>query len=130
MLKQSLTNVENIENMDAVTYWRLVFSKKNSAGIELYANLKLAVIFVFTLPFSNVVVERFFSAVKIIKTDRRNLLKTETLRGILKTKYGMKRAQESATCIRGDEQLLLHMKRVKASATIGKKDEGVESDSD
>ena len=129
-MKQSLINVENIENMDAVTYWRLVFSKKNSAGIELYANLKLAVIFVFTLPFSNVVVERFFSAVKIIKTDRRNLLKTETLRGILKTKYGMKRAQESATCIRGDEQLLLHMKRVKASATIGKKDEGVESDSD
>ena len=58
--KQSLTNVENIENMDAVTYWRLVFSKKNSAGIEVYANLKLAVIFVFTLPFSNVVVESFF----------------------------------------------------------------------
>ena len=104
--------------MDAVTYWRLVLAKKNAAGIELHPNLKLAVLLIFTLPFSNVIVERFFSAVKVIKIDRRNKLKTETLRGILKTKYGMKRAQESAKC--EDAQLLHHMRRVKASATIQK----------
>ena len=60
----------------------------------------------------------------------RNKLKTEMLRGILKTKQSMKRAQERNRCIRGDEQLPLHMKRVKASATIGKKEEGVEPDYD
>ena len=89
-----------------------LFFNKNSSGTEVYLNLKLAVIFLLSLPFSNVVVERFLSAVKITKTDRWNKLKTETLRGILKAKYDMKQVQESSPFIRGDEQLLVQMKRV------------------
>ena len=116
MRRPGLIDTENIETVDAVTYWRLVLVKKNAPGTKLYSSLKPAVLFIFTLPFSNVIVERFSSAVKVIKIDRQNKLKTETLRGILKTKYGMKRAQESAEC--EDYQLLHHMRRVKASTTI------------
>ena len=72
--------------------------KKMLPEQNLYPNLKPPVLFISTVPFLNVNVERFFSAAKVVKTDRQNKLKTLTLRGILKTKYGMKRAEESVEC--------------------------------
>ena len=46
------------------------------AEYNLYPNLKPAVLFISTVSFSNVNVERFFSAIKVVKTDRQNKLKT------------------------------------------------------
>ena len=48
---------------------------------------------------------------------------TKILQEILKTKYGIKKAQESVEC--EDDQLLHDMRRVKASATIQKQGENI-----
>ena len=60
--RQSLIDFENVKTMDA--------------EYNLYPNLNPAVLFISTVSFSKVNVERFFSAIKVVKTDRQNKLKT------------------------------------------------------
>ena len=75
-------NPAGVEEGEPHRYWKrqnngcrdlLVFGigeKKMLPEQNLYPNLKPAVLFISTVPFSNVNVERFFSAVKAVKTDR------------------------------------------------------------
>ena len=75
--RQSLIDIENVKTMDAVTCWCLVLVKKKMLPEQnLYPNLKPTVLFISTVPFSNVNVERFFSVVRVVKTDRQNKLET------------------------------------------------------
>lgn len=74
----------------AEDYWKKIFTLKNHADMPLFKNLKVVLGFLLVLPFSNVSVERTFSAVYNIKTEYRNKLNTETLCSILHTKQGIK----------------------------------------
>lgn len=70
-------------------YWSKIFKLKNDANNCLFPNLKRVLSLLFVLPFSNASVERIFSDFFNIKTDKRNLLNTSTIKAILATKAGV-----------------------------------------
>ena len=72
-------------------YWPKVFSLKNNAGNQLFPNLKKAISLLVILPFSNARVERVFSNVNEIKTNKRNRLQIETTNAILHTQQGIQK---------------------------------------
>lgn len=76
--------------MSVEEYWGAVFILKNSAGIEIFPKLKEVFSFLLVLPFSNASVERVFSALKQIKTDKRNRLSTDLVSAVIFTKEGIK----------------------------------------
>jgi len=90
--KHAMLDFRSLEldnNNDPEIYWRKVFSLKNDANELIFPNLKKVFSLLLVLPFSNASVERIFSNVFNIKTDKRNLLNTDTLRSILATKDGI-----------------------------------------
>lgn len=72
-------------------YWPKVFQLKNSLGIPIYPNLKIAVGMMLSLPCSNASLERIFGKLKLVKTEHRNKLKTDTIAAILFTKDRIER---------------------------------------
>ncbi len=56
--------------------WYMLHSVPDSSK---WLNILLVVELLFSLPFANSTVERMFSTLKIIKTDRRTQLNTDTL---------------------------------------------------
>lgn len=80
---------EQIKKMPAELYWNKVLSLKDHRGNFLYENLEVVVSLLLGVPSSNTEVERLFSVLKNVKTDKRNRLKNETLNGVLHTKLGM-----------------------------------------
>lgn len=87
LLDHKKLNLEEI--LDAEDYWKNIFKLKNAAGVEIFLNLKKVVCFLLILPFSNACVERIFSDIFNIKSDKRNLLHTSTLKAILASKQGI-----------------------------------------
>lgn len=71
-------------------YWQRVFELKNITETYLFPNLKVVISVLLVLPFANVSVERIFNDLKIIKTEHRNALNTDTISNILFTKQGIK----------------------------------------
>ena len=55
-------------------FWRKILSMKTPCGSLRFKNLQKVMMYLLSLPFSNVVVERLFSSLKNIKTDNRNSL--------------------------------------------------------
>ena len=80
--------------------------------------------YLLTLPFSNAVVEQFFSTLKDVKTDHRNSLKSVTLTSIMQAKSGMKRKKHFSRDLEVDAPLLKRLKCVRANVTA---DECVQS---
>lgn len=69
--------------MNAADFWTKVFKLKDIAGTEKFKNLKILIGFLLILPFSNASVERVFSKLKLIKTEHRNRLNTETIAALM-----------------------------------------------
>lgn len=90
--KHAFLNLENLEAPvnEPDLYWAKILSLKNAAHQPLFPNLKKLFSLLLVLPFSNASVERIFSDVFNIKTDKRNLLSTENMRAIIATKQGIK----------------------------------------
>ncbi|KAI4454200.1 hat family c-terminal dimerization region [Holotrichia oblita] len=78
-------------------YWKQIFKLKNDASVLLFPNLKKALSLLLVLPFSNASVERIFSDVFNIKTNKRNKLNTSTLRNLLATQEGV---NNSGGCVK------------------------------
>ncbi|KAG5883793.1 hypothetical protein JTB14_036670 [Gonioctena quinquepunctata] len=97
--KHALLHFEDlhINVKDCEQYCSEIFNLKNNAGVLLFPNLKKTLSLLLVLPFSNASVERIFSNVFNIKTDKRNLLNTSTLRAILATKQGV---DNSGGCVK------------------------------
>lgn len=97
--KHALLHFEDlhINIKDCEQYWSEIFNLKNNADVLLFPNLKKTLSLLLVLPFSNASVERIFSNVFNIKTDKRNLLNTSTLRAILATKQGV---DNSGGCVK------------------------------
>lgn len=91
--RHAFLNLEELELLknetDLEKYWSKIFNLRNAAQEFLFPNLKKIFSLLFVLPFSNAKVERIFSDVFNIKTDKRNLLNTETVRSLLATKEGI-----------------------------------------
>nr|XP_023029624.1 uncharacterized protein LOC111517647 [Leptinotarsa decemlineata] len=63
----------NLSVSSADQYWKTIFNLKNSADMPIFPNLKKVMSMLLILPFSNASVERIFSDLFNIKTDKRNL---------------------------------------------------------
>lgn len=112
---QSLSDIE--DTTDTVRYWKHKFQEKNLDGGPKFVQLPILITYFMTLPFSNAAVERLFSAVKNIKTDKRNRLDNETLASILCVKYGQQRTKKSSWQLLKNEYSIEHLKYVQANAT-------------
>ncbi|KAL1488727.1 hypothetical protein ABEB36_014526 [Hypothenemus hampei] len=84
-----LLNYKDFDINCADKFWTEVFELRIVHGNTLFPNLKIIINFLMVLPFSNASVERVFSNLKNIKTDKTNLLQTNTIKGILATKKGI-----------------------------------------
>ncbi|CAG5054157.1 unnamed protein product [Parnassius apollo] len=80
---------EELKNMPADIYWNKVLSMKDYHGNFIYENLEVVISVLLAVPSSNTEVERLFSILKNVKTDKRNRLSNETLNGLFHTKFGM-----------------------------------------
>ncbi|XP_018563337.1 uncharacterized protein LOC111692190 [Anoplophora glabripennis] len=89
--RHALLNLDDLQMSmnEPDIYWGKIFNLKNAANAPLFPNLKKMFSLLLVLPFSNAKVERIFSDVFNIKTDKRNLLNTDTVRAILATKEGI-----------------------------------------
>lgn len=75
-------------------YWFLIFRQKNSVVNRLYPNFFKIIAVLFTFSFSNSLVERVFSQLKMIKRDHRTALKHRSLLFLLTSKLWL---QQSGT---------------------------------
>ena len=71
---------------DPVKFWYKVRNIKYADKSSVFPNLSEFMLSLSVLPHSSAAVERVFSQVKLIKTDIRNRLSTESVNGILLTK--------------------------------------------
>lgn len=91
--EHALLNHEELglnSDMAADEYWEKVFNLKNVVNEPMFKNLKKVVCLTFVLPFSNACVERIFSQLKLIKTDHRNRLNTNTIAALIMVKENIK----------------------------------------
>lgn len=72
---------------DWVSYWTYLLDHKDSAENYCFQELASAVLNILCLPVSNAEVESVFIQVKILKTDLRNRLSTDTLANLLHIKF-------------------------------------------
>jgi len=101
------------EEMTCLNYWKLVMMAKNATGQPMFPNLAKVLQCIFSLPFSNVSVERVFSQLKLIKNDHRTALKQESLFALLSAKMAMMQSgilKSAAELEPSKEMLKLHRK--------------------
>ena len=76
---------------DTEKFWIEVDDYTDSAGNRPFRLISTAVIRMLCLPTSNADIERVYSQVNVIKTNKRNRMKTDVLESILYIKYGLRR---------------------------------------
>lgn len=86
------------KSTSTTAYWKNLF-EKSEMGKPTFIELPKLVNFFMSLPFSNAGIERVFSSLKTIKTDKRNRLDNETLSALITVKYGLERTRLSSTKI-------------------------------
>lgn len=79
--EESLTTSNN-----PAEFWCSVQSLKSNDGTLLFPNLSKFMLCLLVLPHSSAAVERIFSQIKLIKTDTRSRLNTESVNGLLLSK--------------------------------------------
>ena len=79
-----MDRVTNTEN--PIEFWFSVKKIKHSDETLMFPNLSQFMINLLVLPHSSAAVERIFSQVKLIKTDQRNRLNTNSINGLILTK--------------------------------------------
>jgi hypothetical protein len=115
--KQSLITKPDEVQTDTVKYWKFLFDKRNAVGEKEYVSLPTLVNYFMALPYSNAAIERLFSSLKNVKTDKRNRLDNETVGAILCVKYGLKRKGMKSTEMMKSQYHIPHLKNVVANAT-------------
>ena len=98
-------------------YWLKVRDAKNPSGTVKYPTLVKFVGMIASFPCSNAPVERIFSSLKLIKSDRRSSLKSATLVSLMQTRFAMKLAGTTAADFVPSKNLLSLLSKMKASAT-------------
>ena len=98
-------------------YWAVIKNAKTTSGECKYPNLLKFVSVLSSFPFSNAAVERIFSALKQIKTDRRSSLKSSSLVALLQSKMALKNGNLSAAKLQPSEHMLKLAAHMKTNAT-------------
>ena len=78
------------DDMEWADYWKLVNEARHPDGSKKYPNFMKFVGVVAALPSSNAGVERIFSSLRLIKTERRGSMKVATLVGLMQTRFKIK----------------------------------------
>lgn len=102
-------------------YWDTVMKLQVSTlngSRRRFPNLTKCVALLFTIPTSNVLCERVFSSIKLIKTDRRNSLHSDSVSSLSKIQHFLKNKKENSAHIVFPEDLISYAMKVKASAPI------------
>ena len=73
-------------------YWTKILKMTDGTGEPMFPTLKKIITLLLVLPFSNACVERVFSQLKLIKSDHRNRLNTDTIAALMATKAAVKNA--------------------------------------
>ena len=100
-------------------FWKERMNQRNVGDKLKYANLRKVVGCMMSLPCANAPVERLFSALKSIKSDKRNCLKRESTVGLLHGKFGMNTIGVSADKLKVQDhpKLLKLVRNVRSNAT-------------
>ena len=98
-------------------YWTTIRDVKSPTGQPKFPNLTKFVQILATFPSSNAAVERIFSSLKLVKTDRRASLKSSSLVSLLQFNMAMKKEKFSAATLKPSENMLKLANNMKASAT-------------
>ena len=98
-------------------YWIIIQDAKNPTREQKYPVLTKFVSILASFPFSNAAVERIFSSLKLIKTDRRASLKSSSLVSLNQFKMAMKNGKFSASGLQPNDGILNLAHNMKASAT-------------
>lgn len=97
-----LLEIENVTNisatMPAAEYWKNILRLKDLAGKDKFPNLKFMINLLLVLPCSNASVERVFSKLKLLKTDHRNRLNTETIAALMATSSAIQKLGGISVC--------------------------------
>ncbi|KZR99834.1 Uncharacterized protein APZ42_004156 [Daphnia magna] len=86
---------------------------------------QLLYFFSFSMPFSNLTAEREFSAFKLIKTDRRNLLNNVSVTSLMQIKHWGVNEDHSASNVLIKKALIDKVKSVKANLPIPDQTQGL-----
>ncbi|GBP42652.1 Putative nuclease HARBI1 [Eumeta japonica] len=79
-------------DMPVEEYWTKILKMTDETVEPMFPNLKEVIMVLLILPFSNACVERVFSQLKLIKSDHRNRLNTNTIAALMATKAAIKNA--------------------------------------
>ena len=111
--------VEEVKAMPVDVYWKIIFKAK-IAGTDThrFPNLSVCVSFLLTLPVSNVLAERLFSLLNLIKNDQRNNIDDLTMASLIRTQFWLKNDNWDPADIEITDELLESVMRVKSNATI------------
>ena len=104
-------------NMSWNEYWQIIKAAKTATGEQKYPTLSKFVSILASFPFSNASVERVFSALKQVKTDRRTSLKSSSLVSLLQYRMKTKNEKLSAAKLQPEKHLLELAYTMKANAT-------------
>ena len=115
--RQHVFESEAKSEMSWGKYWRVIRDAKTVTGEQKYPSLMQFVSIIASFPFSNAAVERTFSALKQVKSDRRSSLKSSSLVSLLQCKAAMKNGNTSAAKLQPSKQMLEFAAKMKANAT-------------
>ena len=87
-IKDAVDYARNYLRIGSESYQKIWYRLHTATDVEKWRNILALSELVFSLPFSNGQVERIFSMMKIIKTDRRTSLHTNTLSDLLGNSSG------------------------------------------
>eukprot|EP00795_Rhopilema_esculentum_P005735 gene5735-10989_t len=104
-------------NMTWSDYWLEIKGAKKADGSKKCPTLIKFVGLIATFPFSNAPVERVFSALKLIKSNRRGSLKTASLVSLMQSRFSLKMNGSSSSEFEATKDMLDLLEKMKANAT-------------
>lgn len=119
-------DADEIIQLSIEKYWKilmnLVIPNVDAPRRRRFPNLSKCVALLLCLLASNVVCERLFSSLKLIKTDRRTRLHGDSVSSLMRIKGFSKNEKESASTVVFPESLITYALKIKANAVIGSKE--------
>lgn len=106
---------DSFQTMSPIHYWQVV-NMQAFNGQPKFPNLSKFTGYIFSLPFSNVPVERVFSQMKLVKSKQRNSLHNVTLASLLQCHEWYR--LNSDVCTNFPKEMLEAVKAVTANKSI------------
>lgn len=113
-----LNTIDEVKQLSVESYWSIIFSLKTVTNTPRFLNLKPCISLIFSLPTSNAAAERVFSSVKLIKTDHRNRLTSETLASLIQTKRWLTNENKTSATVIFPKPLMAIATKVQANKAI------------